>query len=570
MTVVDKRKIAELLKTRIKQLSVEEIEGFVEIPPQDFVYTHAFPCFRLTRFEKKNPNLIASELCSKIKKPDYLAEIQADGPYLNFRVKPELALSSIANLENDYGKVVTQEKITPQTVVIEYPSPNTNKPLHLGHVRNLLLGSTMSNIYKYAGHEVYQVNLNNDRGIHICKSMLWYKKWGNNQEPTLKSDHFVGQAYVNYHTELEKDESLAQEAKKLLVLWEKNDPETRKLWKKMNQWALEGFKKTYEKFGIKFDKEYFESEFYWKGKDKIIEALEKGIFERREDGAVIARLQGQYNIPNKVLLRSDGTTIYITQDVYLAFLKKEDFNYDISIYVVGNEQDMYFKQLFAVLEMIGFEEEKYHFSYGMISLPGGKIKSRQGRVVDADDLVDEMQELAFREVNERYPDLSLEEKEQRAEVIGMGALRFFVLKFDPKSDFTFNPDESIKFKGETGPYIQYSYARIMSIFSKSRETVSLDVNFEVLSHEKELLLIKILHQFPEEIYQAATTHGIHLIPQYLLSLCRTFNSFYDDGQCKVISNDKELERARLLLIRCVQIVVKIGLSLLGIETLEKM
>ncbi len=570
MNIVDKKALAELLKRYIKHLSVEEIEGFIEIPPQEFIYTHAFPCFRLARFEKKKPNVIASELCSKIEKPDYLEEIQAEGPYLNFRVKPDLVLTSIVNLKNEYGKILASEIISPQTVVIEYPSPNTNKPLHLGHVRNMLLGSTMSNIYKYVGHNVYQVNLNNDRGIHICKSMLWYKKWGDNQEPRVKSDHFVGQAYVNYHAELEKDDSLAQETMELLASWEKNDSETRALWRKMNQWALEGFKKTYEKFGIKFDKEYFESEFYWKGKDKILEALEKGIFEKREDGAIIARLQDKYNLPDKVLLRSDGTTIYITQDIYLAFLKKEDFHYDNSIYVVGNEQDVYFKQLFAVLDMIGFMEEKFHFSYGMISLPEGKMKSRQGRVVDADDLVEEMQELAYKEVDERYPDLSLEEKQQRAEAIGMGALRFFVLKFDPKSDFTFNPDESIKFKGETGPYIQYSYARITSIFSKSKEIVSIDVNFEKLSHDKELLLIKILNQFPEEVYQATKTHGIHLIPQFLLSLCRAFNSFYDDDDCKVISSDKELEKVRLLLIKCVQIVVKTGLSLLGIKTLEKM
>ncbi|MFX1236275.1 MAG: arginine--tRNA ligase [Promethearchaeota archaeon] len=567
MTIVNKKKIAELLKTKIDYFTIEQIEDLIEIPPTEFPFTHAFPCFRLSKFEKKKPDLLASELRSKIVLPEYLAEIQSKGAYLNFRVKPELVLLTIMKMEEEYGKLETKS-ITSRTIVIEYPSPNTNKPLHLGHIRNILLGSTMSNIYKYIGHKIFQVNLNNDRGIHICKSMLWYKKWGKNKEPNQKSDHFVGQAYVNYHTELEKNESLAQEAKDILLSWENNDPNTRALWKKMSKWALEGFKETYEKFSVTFDKEYFESDFYWKGKDKITEALEKGIFEKDDDGAIIARLKDKYDLPDKVLLRSDGTTIYVTQDIYLAYLKKEDFHYDTSIYVVGNEQDLYFKQLFAILDAIGFKEEMYHFSYGMISLPGGKMKSREGRTVDADDLVDEMFDLAYGEVSNRYTDLSEEEKRYRANVIGKAALRFFILKFDPKSDFMFNPNESIKFKGETGPYIQYCYARIQSIIFKSKETITSSINYEILSHEKELLLIKLLHQFPGEVYQAATTHGIHLIPQYLLSLCQAFNSFYND--CVVISDDKEVEKARLLLIRCVQIIIKSGLNLLGIETLDEM
>jgi len=491
---------------------------------------------------------------------------------LNFRVNTRIVLESIFKLQEDYGKikeVLKKSDVKPQKIVIEYPSPNTNKPLHLGHIRNMLIGNALSNLLKYKGHKVFLVNLNNDRGIHICKSMLAYKKWGNNQEPkNKKSDHFVGDFYVKYGQMEQKNKKLIDEAKELLKLWEQEEPKTRALWKKLNSWALNGFKETYAKFDIKFDKEYNESDFFFKGKDIIIENLNKGIFEKRDDGAIIARLKEKFDLPDKVLLRSDETSIYITQDIYLAFLKKQDFDYDKSIYIVGNEQDLYFKQLFAILEMIGFKEDKYHLSYGMISLPEGKMKSREGTVVDADDLVEEMESLAFNEVNQRYPELSTEEKLYRAKIIGMAALKFFILKYNPKSDFIFNPKESISFEGETGPYIQYCFARIQSIINKSKEIISLDINFELLNHEKEINLIKQLNYFPEILDTTINTYGLHLVPQYLLNLGQSFNSFY--GKCQVISENKELEKARLLLIKCIQIVIKIGLNILGIETLDEM
>jgi arginyl-tRNA synthetase len=305
-----------------------------------------------------------------------------------------------------------------------------------------------------------------------------------------------------------------------------------------------------------------------KGKYKVIEGLNKGIFEKRDDGAIFAKLKDKFDLPDKVLLRSDETSIYITQDIYLAYLKKQDFDYDKSIYIVGNEQDLYFKQLFAVLDMMGFKEDMYHLSYGMISLPEGKMKSREGIVVDADDIVEEMENLAFEEVNKRYPELSKEEKAHRAKIIGMAALKFFILKYNPKSDFIFNPKESISFEGETGPYIQYCFARIQSIINKSKENISIDINFKLLNHEKEINLIKQLNYFPEKLDSTINTYGIHLIPQYLLTLGQAFNSFY--GECQVISENKELEKARLLLIKCVQIIIKIGLNILGIDILNEM
>ncbi len=571
MIIIDKKTIANYLSKYISYFTEEEIENLIEIPPSNINFSYAFPVFQLAKFEKKSPNIIAVELKDQIKLPNFLEEIEVNGPYLNFRVNLESVLKNIFQLKEKYGNIrdfLEKDSFIPQKVVVEYPSPNTNKPLHLGHVRNMLIGSILSQFLEYKGHEIYQVNLNNDRGIHICKSMLAYKKWGNNQEPNIKTDHFAGDWYVKFNREAEKDNNLSEEASSLLKLWEENDPGTRELWNIMNNWALNGFRETYKNFGISFDKEYFESKLYKEGKEIILKNVQSGILNKTDDGAVFANLEKTYNLPDKILLRSDGTSIYITQDIYLAYLKKEDFNYTKSIYVVGNEQDLYFKQLFAVLEMIGFKEDKFHLSYGMISLPEGKMKSREGIVVDADDIIEKMQTLAFEEVNNRYPNLSKDEKLYRSRIIGMAALKFFILKFNPKSDFIFNPKESISFEGETGPYIQYCYARIESIISKSKEKISLNIEYERLNHANELSLIKHLNYFPEVLDQAISTYGIHLIPQYLLALCQNFNSFY--STCKVISEDKVLERARLLLIKCVQIVIKIGLTLLGIETLEEM
>ncbi|MHA1374623.1 MAG: arginine--tRNA ligase [Promethearchaeota archaeon] len=569
MIVIDKKYIAEILSKYISYFSVEELESFIEIPPDEFSYTYAFPCFRLTKFEKKAPMLIAEDLKDRIKLPESIEKLESEGPYLNFRVKSQILLQNIILLQEDYGRIREKVKsISKSNVVIEYPAPNTNKPLHFGHIRNMLLGKSLSNLLIYKGHKVFQVNLNNDRGIHICKSMIAYQKWGQNKEPDMKSDHFVGKYYVKYSQMLKKNPQLEKEARKLLRLWEDGDDETRDLWKKMNKWALDGFKITYDKLGIKFDKEYYESNLYLKGKEIINEGLENGLFEKTEDGAIFAPLKEKYNLEDKFLIRSDGTSIYITQDIYLAYLKKKDFNYDKSIYVVGDEQIQHFKWLFAILDLLGFKEDNFHLSYGMIDLPEGKMKSREGTVVDADDIISKVEKLAFEEVNKRYPSLSEEKKEYRAKIIGMAALKFYILKFSAIKGFTFNPKESISFEGETGPYILYCIARINSIISKSGRDIDLNVNYELLNHKAELLLLKNLTYFPEIINSAENSYNIHIIPQYLLSLCQSFNSFY--SSCLVISEDKELEKARLLLIKCVQVVIKIGLNILSIEYLDQM
>ena len=494
MKIIDKHTISEFLANHIKSLTLEEIEDIIEIPPPNISFSYAFPVYRLSKVEKKNPKEIAKNLVAEISLPDYLDKIEADGPYLNFKIKPSMVIKNIYELKHDYGRIYeVDNKKNPLRIVIEYPSTNTNGELHIGHLRNMLIGSSMANLFRYKKHDVFEVNLYNDRGIHICKSMLAYKKWGENQEPTKKPDHFVGDFYVMYNEMQKKDEDLINKAHELLRLWESEDPETRMLWEKMRKWAIDGFEETFKKLNITHIKDYYESQIYTKGKDIILENLEKGIFKKTEDGAIYADLKEEFGLPNKILLRRDGTSVYITQDIYLAFVKKHDFNYDKSLYVVANEQDMYFKQLFTVLDMIGFKEDKHHLSYGMIFLPEGKMKSREGTVIDADDLIEEVLEFAYNEVNKRYPALTEEEKGKRAKVIGMGALKFFILKFNLKSDFIFDPKQSISFEGETGPYIQYCYARIESIISKSKEDIDLSINWELLNHETEENLIKHLN-----------------------------------------------------------------------------
>jgi len=571
MKIVDKQTIAEYLAKHIHSLSIEEIENLIEIPPPNISFSYAFPVYRLSKIEKKNPKEIALKLVKELTLPDFIEQIEAIGPYLNFKLKPSIVLENVFELKNDYGRIyeaLGENSKTPLRIVIEYPSANTNHALHLGHVRNILIGISISNLLRYKRQEVFEVNLRNDRGINICKSMLAYQKWGNNQEPDKKSDHFAGDFYLKYNEMVQKDENLLNDAYALLRLWEADDPDTRILWEKMRNWALEGFRETFKNFDLKFIREYNESEIYTKGRKIILENLEKGIFKKTEDGAIYADLMEDYEIPNMILLRKDGTSLYVTQDIYLAYLKKQDFNYDRSLYVVANEQNLYFKQLFTVLDMIGFKGDNFHLSYGMIGLPEGRMKSREGTIVEADEIIEEVLELAYKEVDERYPNVSEIEKKRKANIIGMGALNFFFLKFNLKSDFVFNPKESISFEGETGPYIQYCFARIESIISKSKEKIDLEINWDLLIHETEINLIKQLNYFPEIIEQATQKYELHLIPQYLLTLCQIFNSFY--SVCTVISDNKKLEKARLLLIKCVQINIKIGLKILGIETLDKM
>jgi arginyl-tRNA synthetase len=479
--------------------------------------------------------------------------------------------------------------------MVEYSSPNTNKPLHLGHVRNNLLGHSLSEILKANGVKVVKTNLVNDRGIHICKSMVAWKKWGNGETPQSsgkKGDHLVGDYYVlfekNYKAEIEelmkqglskeeaeKKSPLMQEAREMLRRWEAGDPEVVALWEMMNQWVYEGFDETYKKLGITFDKVYYESQTYLVGKEMVLEGVKKGIFYQKEDGSVWADLT-PYGLDHKLLLRADGTSVYITQDIGTAKLRFDDYPIDKMIYVVGNEQNYHFQVLAILLDMLGFKFGKglLHFSYGMVELPEGKMKSREGTVVDADDLIDEMIDTA-REISKelgKLDECSPEETEEIVTMIGMGALKYFILKVDPKKNMTFDPKESIDFDGNTGPFIQYTHARIKSVLRKAAEQgieIPKKPDTSVLLSEKEKGLVQLLADFANIVKQAGEEYNISLIANYVYDLAKEYNQFYHDFPI-LREENTALRDFRLLLSKNIASIIKRGMSLLGIEVPERM
>lgn len=571
----------EKILLAVKKVTNKE-DIVLEIPPKRELGDFAFPCFVLAKEFKKAPTQIAIDLVDEIKNSlnDSSISVKVIGPYINFFIDQNIIIKNtikeIQEERENYAKNIKQ-KIT---TLIESPGPNTNKPLHLGHLRNILLGSSIANIMKHQGKNVKIVNVVNDRGVHICKSMLAYQMFGNNQLPEQagrKSDHFVGDFYVKYSKEVEKNPELEDKAQELLLKWENNDPETIKLWNKMNKWALDGFDETYKKLNFSVEKNYLESDTYKGGRDIIKEGLDKGIFSKDDKGAIIIKLEDK-NLGTKVLLRSNGTSVYITQDINMAKLRYDDFKFDEMIYVVGNEQEYHFKVLFEVFKSLkwSFADKCYHFSYGMVELPEGKMKSRQGNVIDTDDLIEQMTELAKEEVKKRYNNLSEDEINDRSFKIAMCAIRFFFLKFDPLRNFIFNPKESLSFEGETGPYVQYSYARICSIFRKLEEekigySISdiSKINFELLNTELDKKLASILQLFKEKLEEASKNLKPSIIARYVYELASTFNEYYRDNSI-IKSETEELRNARLSLIDSTKIVIKSALDLLGIEVLEQM
>lgn len=559
----------ELAKLLSKETQLDESKLFelLEVPRDPELGDFAFPCFLLAKELKKAPPMIASEIAPKIS-AEFIESSTAVGPYINFKIKKDMfAKTILKNINAELNNFdVKKEKIC-----LESPGPNTNKPLHLGHVRNMLLGISLKNILRKIGHEVIPVNIVNDRGIHICKSMLAYKLFGNNTTPEsegMKGDFFVGKYYIKYAQEVEKNPELENQAKEMLVAWEKGDEEVRALWEKMNKWALDGMKITYKNYDLEIDKEYYESETYLAGKQTVIENFEKGIFQKNEEGAIIINLEKE-GLGEKVLLRADGTTIYITQDIQLAKERFEDYHMDRMIYVVGSEQEYHFKVLFEVLKKIKFPfaNNCYHLSYGMVNLTEGKMKSREGTIVDADDFRQNMIDLAKEEVKERYKDLSEEEVNKRAEMIANGAVNFFVLKYDSVKDFEYNPKKSLSFTGDSGPYIQYAHARICSIIRKAKKDIATP-NFELLSQDSEKNIIAKIGNFKEVIEKSANDYKPSTIANYLLELAQMFNSYYHDTQ--IIGDDLFLMNARLFLIQNIKLVLKEGLALLNIDAPEEM
>ena len=562
----NKEAIAKILAKQTK-LKEDEILSILEVPSNPELGDIAFPCFKLSSIYKKNPIEIAKELESKIKITKDLEKIKATGPYLNFFLeKSNLAIEVIKKILKEKEKFGTEKN--KQTIMIEFPSPNTNKPLHLGHLRNMSLGESVSRILEHKGNKIIRANLNNDRGVHICKSMYAYEKWGKNKTPEsekIKSDHLIGDYYVMFSKAAKENPALEEEAQKILQKWESGDKKTIALWKKMNKWAFDGFKETYKLFGIKHDKQYYESEIYGQGKELAQEGLNKNIFIKK-DNAIIADLTDE-KLGEKVILRADGTSIYITQDMYLATLKDKEYKLDGSIYVVANEQDYHFQVLFTILKKFGYKFTKnlHHLSYGMVELPEGRMKSREGTVVDADDLILETQKLAKTEIKKRFPKLSEKELNIRSLKIALSAIKFMLLKTDHVKNIIFNPNEAISFEGDTGPYIQYSYARASSILKKSKKKPEIKLTSKILK-EKEILLIKKLAEFPEVIENAQRNLSPSIISNYTLELAHIFNEFYH--QTKVLDSENEI--FLLALVESFRIVCKKSLYLLGIETVEEM
>ncbi|WP_303328945.1 arginine--tRNA ligase [uncultured Muribaculum sp.] len=512
--------------------------------------------------------------------------------FLNIVIEPTYFTSMLRHIEEtpDYG--FKKADADSPLVMVEYSSPNTNKPLHLGHIRNNLLGYSLAQILKACGNRVVKTNIVNDRGIHICKSMLAWRKWGEGATPEStgkKGDHLIGDFYVlfdkHYKAELkelmdkgmtqeeaEKASPLMLEAREMLRRWEQKDPEIRSLWEMMNNWVYAGFDETYKRLGVDFDKIYYESDTYLEGKDKVLEGLEKGIMYRKDDGSVWADLTDA-GLDHKLLLRSDGTSVYMTQDIGTAKLRYQDYPIDKMIYVVGNEQNYHFQVLSLLLDRLGFKwgKDLVHFSYGMVELPEGKMKSREGTVVDADDLMDEMIQGAREVSAERGKgDFTPEEADEIARIVGMGALKYFLLKVDPRKNMTFNPKESIDFNGNTGPFIQYTYARIRSVLRKAAEAGYTATGYDMVEpNEKEISLIQHLADFPATVAEAGRIYSPALIANYVYDLVKEYNQFYHDYTI-LNEPDAAVRALRLALSQCVAGVVRSGMSLLGIEVPERM
>lgn len=567
----------------VPQATRKEFEGNLTVV--------VFPWVKAAR---KAPDAVAAEIGDwLVDNEPAVDRYNAVKGFLNIVIEPTYWCSVLEHIAADDTYGFTAATDNSPLVMVEYSSPNTNKPLHLGHVRNNLLGYSLSQILKACGNRVVKTNIVNDRGIHICKSMLAWQKWGEGATPEStgkKGDHLIGDFYVlfdkHYREEvrqlmeqgLSEDDAKAQsalmaEAREMLRRWEQKDPEVRALWKRMNEWVYAGFDVTYKRLGVDFDKIYYESETYLEGKEKVMEGLEKGIMYRKEDGSVWADLTDA-GLDNKLLLRSDGTSVYMTQDIGTAKLRFRDYPIDKMIYVVGNEQNYHFQVLSLLLDRLGFRwgKDLVHFSYGMVELPEGKMKSREGTVVDADDLMEEMVANARQVATElgKTDGMSAAEIDNIAETVGMGALKYFLLKVDPRKNMMFNPQESIDFNGNTGPFIQYTYARIRSVLRKAQEQgFAASAYAAVVPNDKEIALIQTLADFPATVQEAGRTYSPALIANYTYELVKQYNQFYHDYSI-LREEDAAVRSLRLALCATVARTVRLAMGLLGISVPERM
>ena len=586
--------IAEGVVKAVKELYGADVEPKLVAPSatkKEFEGDLTVVVFPLLKISRKAPDATATEIGEWIgKNIDAVERFNVVKGFLNITVSPAFWLGLLHEIAADPDFGIRKADDSSDLVMVEYSSPNTNKPLHLGHVRNNLLGYSLSQILKANGHKVVKTNIVNDRGIHICKSMLAWKKWGENATPESagkKGDHLIGDFYVafdkHYKAELkeimereniseeeaEKKSALMAEAREMLRKWEAGDEEVRGLWKMMNGWVYAGFDETYRRLGVDFDKIYYESDTYLEGKDLVLGGIEKGIMYRKDDGSVWADLTGD-GLDHKLLLRADGTSVYMIQDIGTAKLRYQDFPIDKMIYVVGNEQNYHFQVLSLLLDKLGFKwgKDLTHFSYGMVELPEGKMKSREGTVVDADDLIDTMVASAAEMGAERFAEMPAEESAEISRMVGLGALKYFLLKVDPRKNMLFNPKESIDFNGNTGPFIQYTYARIRSVIRKA-EGFDPAVTPQSEPNAKESVLIQKVADFPSVVAEAGRNYSPALIANYAYDLAKEYNQFYHDYS--ILREENEQKRnLRLLLSMTVGRTLKSAMSLLGIEMPERM
>ena len=568
-----------------------------EVPPKPEMGDVGFPMFAFAKVLRMAPPMIAAEVVKILstdpdlsKKAAETGDFKQEGPYVNVKLqKGDLActiLQKVIAQGCEYGTFGENgaKPMNGRRVMVEFSSPNTNKPLHLGHLRNDALGESVSRILKAAGAEVFKVNIINNRGVHICKSMLAYQKNHAGKTPAdmgVKSDRFVGDCYVEFEKYRKEFGEVAEnEAQQMLVEWEKGNPEIHALWKQMNQWAIDGISQTYKRTGVSFDKLYYESETYLKGKSEIEKGLAEGIFYKAADGSVRVNVteavgkgkDGEEN--EKVLLRKDGTSVYMTQDIGTAIFRHGDWPFNQMVYVVGNEQNYHFKVLFYVLKKLGYDwaNQLFHLSYGMVNLPEGKMKSREGTVVDADDLIDQLKNLALEEIAAKGREEAVGDPAAVAEKIALGALHYFLLQATPAKDMLFNPKESLSFNGNTGPYLQYMGARICSILRKAEESgidLSGEPDFALLAQPAEWELVKKIAEYPEALEKAAKNLNPSEIAASLYDIAKLFSSFYHD--CPILSKENpELSKARLALVKCVKTILQSGMNLILVPFLETM
>ncbi|MDE6258247.1 MAG: arginine--tRNA ligase [Muribaculaceae bacterium] len=586
--------IAQGVVKAVKELYGADIEEKQAIPSatkKEFEGDLTVVVFPFLKASHKNPETTATEIGEWLaKNVEAVEKFNVVKGFLNLSISPAYWLGLLHDIASDQDWGIRKETPESDLVMVEYSSPNTNKPLHLGHVRNNLLGYSLSCILKANGHKVVKTNIVNDRGIHICKSMLAWKKWGEGVTPEKagkKGDHLIGDFYVAFDKhfkeevkELMEKEGLSEdeakeksplmaEAREMLRKWEQNDPEVRQLWKMMNEWVYAGFDETYKRLGVDFDKIYYESDTYLEGKDLVLGGLEKGIMFRKEDGSVWADLTND-GLDHKLLLRADGTSVYMTQDIGTAKLRYQDYPIDKMIYVVGNEQNYHFQVLSLLLDRLGFKwgKDLTHFSYGMVELPEGKMKSREGTVVDADDLIDTMVSGAAEMSADRLGEMSKEEAAEVARMVGLGALKYFLLKVDPKKNMLFNPKESIDFNGNTGPFIQYTYARINSVIRKAGD-FNPEATPKAEPNQKESTLVQKVADFPSVVAEAGRNYSPAVIANYAYDLAKEYNQFYHDYSI-LREENKEVRDLRLLISYVVARTLKSAMALLGIEMPERM